>query len=48
VFGSGNGHATTVPSFGAASTGAADVVLPFFIERYTEAHARKSPILSSA
>ena len=45
VFGSGgmlvagNGHATTVPSFGAASTGAADVVLPFFIERCAEANA---------
>jgi myo-inositol 2-dehydrogenase/D-chiro-inositol 1-dehydrogenase len=45
VFGStgmllaGNRHATTVQSFGSAHTGAADVVLPFFIERYAEAYA---------
>jgi myo-inositol 2-dehydrogenase/D-chiro-inositol 1-dehydrogenase len=45
VFGSGgmllagNRHATTVQSFGSNHTGAADVVLPFFIERYAEAYA---------
>ena len=45
VFGSGgmllagNRHATTVQSFGANHSGAADVVLPFFIERYAEAYA---------
>jgi myo-inositol 2-dehydrogenase/D-chiro-inositol 1-dehydrogenase len=45
VFGSGgmllagNRHATTVQSFGSASTGAADVVLPFFVERYAEAYS---------
>ena len=45
VFGSGgmltagNRHATTVQSFGSASTGAADVALPFFIERYAEAYS---------
>jgi len=45
VFGSdgmllaGNRHATTVQSFGSAHTGAADVVLPFFIERYADAYA---------
>jgi myo-inositol 2-dehydrogenase/D-chiro-inositol 1-dehydrogenase len=45
VFGSagmltaGNRYATTVQSFGPTSTGAADVVLPFFIERYAEAYA---------
>jgi myo-inositol 2-dehydrogenase/D-chiro-inositol 1-dehydrogenase len=45
VFGSGgmllagNRHATTVQRFGSASTGAADVALPFFIERYAEAYS---------
>ena len=45
VFGShgmllaGNRHATTVQSFGSASTGAGDVALPFFIERYAEAYS---------
>jgi myo-inositol 2-dehydrogenase/D-chiro-inositol 1-dehydrogenase len=45
VFGSGgmllaaNRHATTVQSFGSAHTGAADVVLPFFTERYAAAYA---------
>jgi myo-inositol 2-dehydrogenase/D-chiro-inositol 1-dehydrogenase len=45
VFGSGgmllagNRHATTVQSFGSNHTGAADVVLPFFIERYAEAYS---------
>jgi myo-inositol 2-dehydrogenase/D-chiro-inositol 1-dehydrogenase len=45
VFGSGgmliagNRHATSVQSFGPISTGAADVALPFFIERYAEAYA---------
>ena len=45
VFGSGgmliagNRHATTVQSFGPTSTGAADVALPFFIERYAEAYS---------
>jgi len=35
----GNRHATTVQSFGSTCTGAADVALPFFIERYAEAYA---------
>jgi myo-inositol 2-dehydrogenase/D-chiro-inositol 1-dehydrogenase len=45
VFGSGgmllagNRHATTVRSFGSTSTGAADVALPFFVERYAEAYS---------
>jgi myo-inositol 2-dehydrogenase/D-chiro-inositol 1-dehydrogenase len=45
VFGSagmllaGNHHATTVQSFNSAHTGAADLVLPFFVERYAEAYS---------
>jgi myo-inositol 2-dehydrogenase/D-chiro-inositol 1-dehydrogenase len=45
AFGSGgmllaaNRHATTVQRFGSAHTGAADVVLPFFTERYAEAYS---------
>lgn len=45
VFGSagmllaGNQHATTVQSFNSARTAAADVVLPFFVERYAEAYS---------
>jgi len=35
----GNRHATTVQGFGSAYSGAADVALPFFIERYAEAYA---------
>ncbi len=35
----GNRHATTVQSFDAERTMAADPVLPFFIERYAEAYA---------
>jgi myo-inositol 2-dehydrogenase/D-chiro-inositol 1-dehydrogenase len=37
----GNRTATTVQSFGATHTGAGDVVLPFFIERYADAYANE-------
>ena len=45
VFGSngmllaGNQHATTVQSFNSTHTAGADVVLPFFVERYAEAYS---------